>query len=173
MYFLTNLFKFLFIFVHFFLLKTGVLNGPDIRKLLKSEDFNMVLHGNDLIAWDALKAVIERVLGKNRGDEWKVLVKNMLKSFQAIGVTMTLKLHFLNNHLAEFEKQLPTESDEQGERFHQVTIPMEKRFKGGKIDAMLGEVCWSSHKVFSYENKASETVGNMFSDDETSSQSDD
>lgn len=64
MYFLTNLFKFLFIFCAFCLLKTGALNGPDIRKLLKSEDFNMVLHGNDLIAWDALKAVIERVLGK-------------------------------------------------------------------------------------------------------------
>lgn len=66
---------------------------------------------------------------------------------------MTLKLHFLHHHFDEFLHQLPTESDEQGERFHQVTMPMEKRYKGKKLDALLAEVCWWSHKVSQYEDE--------------------
>lgn len=115
-----------------------------------------MLFGNDLVAWETLKAVIARVLGKNRDNDFKVLVKKMLQSFQVIGVSMTLKLHFLNNHLEEFANQLPTESDEQGERFHQIIMPMEKRFKGKKLDAMLAEVCWWSQQISSYEDKDTE-----------------
>ncbi|XP_054734570.1 uncharacterized protein LOC129242035 [Anastrepha obliqua] len=95
-------------------------------------------------AWNALKAVIEEVLGKNRvqQDKAQELVKTMLHYFHEIKASMTLKL-----------KQLPTESDEQGERFHQVTMPMEKRYKGKRLDALLAEVCWWSHKVSQYEDK--------------------
>ena len=35
----------------------------------------------------------------------------------------------------------------------QVTTPMEKRFKGKHVDALLGEVCWFSSNIFKYENK--------------------
>lgn len=64
---------------------------------------------------------------------------------------MTLKLHFLHFHFDDFIKQLSTESDEQGERFHQITMPMEKRFKGKNLDALLAEVCWWSHKITLYD----------------------
>lgn len=69
---------------------------------------------------------------------------------------MTLKLHFLHFHLDTFLAQLPQESDEQGERFHQVTMPMEERFKGKKLDAMLAEVCWWSSKIMQYEDESTE-----------------
>lgn len=72
------------------------------------------------IAWDSIRAVIDGVLGKKRTDGWQVLVRNMLDSLKNIGVSMTLKLHLLNNHLDHFEKQSPAESDEHGERIHQV-----------------------------------------------------
>lgn len=66
---------------------------------------------------------------------------------------MTLKLHFLHHHLDAFLLQLPTESDEQGERFHQITMPMESRYKGKKLDAMLAEVCWWSQKICQYDDE--------------------
>lgn len=117
-----------------------------------------MLTNNHLIAWNALKDVIEHVLGKNRAEpnEVKKLVKEMLDAYRNINASMTLKLHFLHHHLDEFLKQLPTESDEQGERFHQVTMPFEKRFKGKKPDALLAEVCWWSHRISQFECEDSE-----------------
>lgn len=140
------------------LLSTGVLNGPDIRKLMKSESFTNTLTNNHRKAWDALKDVIEGVLGKNRvpRDKAQTLVDTMLYYFHKIGASMTLKLHFLHHHLDVFLQQLPTESDEQGERFHQITMPMEKRYKGKQLDALLAEICWWSHKVTRYEDECFE-----------------
>lgn len=135
-----------------------MLNGPDIRKLIKSEAFTQVLPAKKLEAWIAIKAVIQDVLGKNRVDNEKAtqLVKNMITAFDSIHASMTLKLHFMHHHLDVFLKQLPTESDEQGERFHQVTMPMERRFKGKKIDAMIAEVCWWSQKISRFEHELTE-----------------
>lgn len=132
-----------------------MLNGPDIRKLIKSQRFTNVLGEDYATAWDALKNVIAHVLGKKRAPSQivKEIVKAMLDSFNAINVSMTLKLHFLHYHLDEFLQQLPSESDEQGERFHQITLPMEKRYKGKRPDAMLAEVCWWSNKITSFEKK--------------------
>lgn len=78
----------------------------------------------------------------------------MLDCYQKIGASMTLKLHFLHHHLDEFLQQLPTESDEQGERFHQVIMPVERRFKGKKLDSLLAELCWWSHKMYLYDHEA-------------------
>lgn len=127
---------------------------------MKSERFTNVLTNNHRKAWDALKAVLEGVLGKNRvqPDEAKELVKTMLHYFHKINASMTLKLHFLHHHFDDFLHQLPTESDEQGERFHQVTMPMEIRYKGKKLDALLAEVCWWSHKVSQYEDAGTEVA---------------
>lgn len=125
---------------------------------MKSEKFTNVLTHNYRRAWDAIKAVIEGVLGKNRVqlDEMKRLVKTMLSYFHKINSSMTLKLHFMHHHLDEFLQQLPSESDEQGERFHQVTMPMEKRYKGKQLDALLAEVCWWSQKISQHEDEGTE-----------------
>lgn len=114
---------------------TGVLNGPDIRKLIKSEIFENELDYNHLNAWMALKNVIEHVLGKNRAQPAMVeeYVETMMKWYHQIESSMTLKMHFMDFHLDAFLKELPTESDEQGERFHQVTMPMERRFRGKRV----------------------------------------
>jgi len=150
------LFQFIYIYINF--LGLGVLTGPDIRKLVKSNEFTAVLTNDYRKAWEALKDVIQNVLGKHRADpdEAKKFVATMLENFENINVSMTLKLHFLHHHLDTFLQQLPAESDEQGERFHQVTMPMEKRFKGKKLDAMLAEVCWWSHKACQYDDEVGE-----------------
>lgn len=151
---------FLFSFCFYFFI-TGTVNGPDIRKLMKSAKFNKVLNGDYSDAWMALKSVIRGVLGKERveNEVAKGLVNEMLDCYRNIGASMTLKLHFLHHHLDEFLQQLPTESDEQGERFHQVTMPMERRFKGKKLDSLLAEVCWWTQKMSLYDNEKIEDTG--------------
>lgn len=105
----------------------GVLNGPDIRKLSKNTEFNEVLNDAELNAWTETKTVIKDLLGKQRSKNYEISVSKMLNAFSKIGVNMSLKIHFLHHHLDIFSKQLATESDEQGERYHQVAMPFEMR----------------------------------------------
>ncbi|CAH0551133.1 unnamed protein product [Brassicogethes aeneus] len=99
---------------------TRVLNGPDIRRLIKNRLFEDALSDAELVAWNCLKAVIENVLGAHRSKDWRIHIENMLKAFHNIGVSMSLKLHFLHCHIEKFAEQSPAESDEHGERFHQI-----------------------------------------------------
>lgn len=66
----------------------------------------------------------------------------MLTSFETIGVKMNLKIHFLHYHINQFAAQLATESDEHGEKFHQVAAPMETWYKGKSLKSLMGELCW-------------------------------
>lgn len=109
-------------------LKNGVLNGPDIRRLMKAGAFEKTLDANEKLAWIAIIEVIEGLLGKTRSSNYKDSVEKMLRQFSKIGVHMSLKIHFLHHHLPYFSRQLATESDEQGERYHQVALPFEMRY---------------------------------------------
>ncbi|XP_036340042.1 uncharacterized protein LOC118749355 [Rhagoletis pomonella] len=98
----------------------------------------------------------------------------MLHYFQKIGVNMSLKIHFLLHHLEYFSKQLASESDEHGERFHQVAMPMETRYKGKRLDSLVAEICWWSQKTYDPDNEDEEeeyTMG-VSSEDEDRSSSD-
>lgn len=69
---------------------------------------------------------------------------------------MSLKIHFLHHHLEYFSKQLASESDEHGERFHQVAMPMETRYKGKRLDSLVAEICWWSQKTYDPDNEDEE-----------------
>lgn len=122
---------------------TGILNGPDIRRLMKDQRFEAALTEIDLIAWDSVKAVIENVLGVNRSDDWRIHIDEMLTAFHNINVRMSLKIHFLHCHADKFNEQSPAESDEHGERFHQVTARLEHWYSGKKLDSLLADICWN------------------------------
>lgn len=94
-------------------------------------------------AWDAIRAVIENVLTKNRTADYRIFIENMMQSFDALEVHMSLKIHILHAHLDFFEQQLSTESDEAGERFHQTLMAFEDRFAGKRFNSMLADFCWS------------------------------
>lgn len=55
---------------------------------------------------------------------------------------MTAKLHFLFSHLDIFPTNLGSESDEQGERFHQEMEEIERRYKGWWDEQMMAYYCW-------------------------------
>lgn len=120
---------------------------------MKSEALINVLDVNEATAWDSVRAVIDTLLGKHRSNNYRIAVQDMLDSFHEMGISMSLKIHFLHQHLDIFANQISTESDEQGERFHQTVMPMERRYKGKKLDAMLGELCWWMQQIYKYNKR--------------------
>jgi len=56
---------------------------------------------------------------------------------------MSLKIHFLQSNLDFFLENCGAVSDEHGERFHQDTSSMEKRYQGKWNCAMLAGYCWT------------------------------
>lgn len=94
---------------------------------MKDDKFDEILIDYELDAWRSVKKVIKGFLGKDRSDDYRTSINDMLEAFEKIGVNMSLKIHYLHFHLEYFERQLSTESDEQGERFHQTALPFEIR----------------------------------------------
>lgn len=94
---------------------------------MTKQKFDDVLLDDERRAWHLVKEVIKGYLGKNRSPDYQAIVSNMMGAFDKIGVNMSLKIHFLHHHLDDFANQLTSESDEQGERFHQTAMPFEIR----------------------------------------------
>lgn len=121
----------------------GTFVGPQIRKILFSDEFRNYLTADQKAAWDSFQAVVEGFLGKYRSPNYRRLVANLLRNFRKIGANLTLKMHFLKNHLDFFPNNLGAFSDEHGERFHQDISAIEDRFNGRYTPHMLGEYCWT------------------------------
>lgn len=127
----------------FILFLSGVFNGPQIKQLIKNNEFIVLLNSNEKRAFQAANDVIENFLGNNRSNNYKQLVEKMINAYAKMGVNMSLKIHFLHNHLEFFPENCGAFSDEHGERFHQDIKIIEQRFKGKEFCRMLGEYCWS------------------------------
>lgn len=69
-------------------------------------------------------------------------MKEFLSSFKNIDCNVTVKMHYLINHLHQFPPNLGAFSDEQGEKFHQDVLPHEIRYKGKDLTHMLADYVW-------------------------------
>lgn len=123
-------------------LKEGIFVGPDIRKLMKDENFDEKLSHIELAAWKSFKEVVKNFLGNKKSPDYKDIVAKMITNFGLMGCSMTIKLHFLNSHIDYFPENLGAVSEEQGERFHQDLKDMEKRYQGRWNPNMLADYCW-------------------------------
>lgn len=124
-------------------LKEGVLNGPEIRKLLQDDEFSSLLSPVEAAAWSSFKLVIHNFLGNHKSPDYKQIVNNLLKNYKKAEVHMSLKIHFLDSHLDFFPENLGDVSDEHGERFHQQLKDIENRYSGLFDTAMMGDYVWS------------------------------
>lgn len=122
---------------------SGVFNGPQIKKLLKKEEFVSLLNPVKKGAWKAFVGVIQNFLGNKRSENYQEIVKEMISAYHEMGVNMSLKIHFLHNHLDFFSTKLNDFSDEHGERFHEDIATIETRYRGKDVRLLLAEYCWS------------------------------
>lgn len=120
----------------------GVFNGPAVDEILKDRNFFKALPKKQQEALLALEKVNNNFLGNKKAENFKELVTDLLKKYEKIGALMSLKLHFLMNHIDEFADNLGAYSDQHGERFHQDIKVMENRYKGKDYRNMLGNHCW-------------------------------
>jgi len=73
--------------------KTGIFDGPQIRKLMKDPAFVSHMTVVESAACCSYVSVVKEFLGKKRADCYQDLVKQMLTNFQTLGAIMSIKLH--------------------------------------------------------------------------------
>ena len=78
-------------------------------------------------AWESFRDV-HNFLGNRKAKNYKEIVNRMLTAFQAQGFNMSLEIHFLHSHVDYFPENLGAYSEEQGEKFHQDIMTMERRY---------------------------------------------
>lgn len=111
-------------------LEERIFIGPDIRKLMKDAQFNGILSPKEKKACRTFKQVCTGFLGNEKDENYKILVKNILRAYENIGCNMWVKVHYLHSHLNFFTENLGEVSDEHGKRFHQDMKDIEKRYQG-------------------------------------------
>ena len=124
-------------------LKAGIFDGPDIRKLMQDENFILSMNPLKADAWRVFVGVVQNFLGNRRAANFDEVIQNMLDAYQRLGANMSIKVHFLHNHLDRFPANRGDVSDEQGERFHQDIKEMETRYQVRWDARMMADYCWS------------------------------
>lgn len=124
-------------------LSAGILNGPQIRKLVKDERFTFSMSQQESTAWVSFLDVVDGFLGNTRAHDYKERVHRMIQAYYELGALMSYKIHLLHSHLDFFPENLGAVSDEIGERFHQDIKNMERRYQGRCDEKMMADYCWS------------------------------
>ena len=119
-----------------------IFGGPQIRKLIKDPNFQHSMNEIELASWWSFVEVVQSFLGNRKAGNYKDVVQKLLDNFQAFGINMSIKVHFLHSHLDRFPENLGDVSDEQGERFHQDIKVMEEWYQGGWDKKMMSGYCW-------------------------------
>ncbi|XP_044586080.1 uncharacterized protein LOC123266115 [Cotesia glomerata] len=133
--------------------KGGIFVGPQIKQIMKSDDFTKLLNAREKPAWESFKAVVDGFLGNHRAINYAELIEKMLESFKVMSCRMSHKLHMLHSHLDEFKDNMGAYSEEQGERFHQDVMDFERRYQGQYNENMMGDYIWGLVRESSYEHK--------------------
>ena len=66
-------------------------------------------------AWLSFKDVFKNFLRNTHASNYTEIVQKLLECYKALGCNMSIKLHFLHCHLANFPEDLGAANDEQGE----------------------------------------------------------
>ena len=119
-------------------LKAGVFDGPQIRQLIKDQNFVKSVKAVEKRALEIFVSVVTNFLRNDKAENYKDLVETMLHSYNCLGSNMSIKVHFLNSHLNEFAANLGD-----GERFHQDIKVMEGRYQGRWDIHLMADYCWS------------------------------
>lgn len=87
-------------------IKEGIFDGPQIRKVLKDEQFSSLLLPNDAAAWKSFQMIVSNFLGNNKRSNYKKNLKICSQimqkwvSFILINIYIqSLKINFLPYHL--------------------------------------------------------------------------
>ena len=117
----------------------GIFIGPQVKLIIKSNEFLKTLSAVEKDAWVCFAAVVPGFLENNKEDNYAELVANSVNSCGNMGCRMLMKVHMLDVHLDEFIKNLGAYFEEHGERFHQDIKDFESRYQGQYNKNMMGD----------------------------------
>ena len=83
-------------------LKACNFDGPQIRKLVNDPNFQHSMKETDFANWLSFVEVVQSFLGNRKADNYKDIVQKLLDNCQALGINMSIKVHFLHSHLDRF-----------------------------------------------------------------------
>ena len=69
-------------------------------------------------------------------------MQKLLDNFQALGINMSIKVHFLHSYLGRFPENLGDVSDEQDGRFQEDIKVMEEQYRCRWDKKMMSDYCW-------------------------------
>ena len=98
-------------------LKAGIFAYPQIRKLIKDPNFQHSMNEIELASWLSFVEDVQIFLGNSKADNYKDIVQKLLDNFQALGINMSIKVHFLHSHIDRFPEILGDVSDEKVKDF--------------------------------------------------------
>ena len=80
-------------------------------------------------AWEAFSNIVSNFLDSKKASNYKDLVNELVESYHALGCNLSIKNHYVRNHLDRFPKNHDALSEEQGELFHQDIKVIEQRYQ--------------------------------------------
>ena len=86
----------------------------DLKKMASNTTFASRLTKEQSEAWENIKDVIRNFLGNRRAENFKTKIADMISSFKKIGVNMSSKIHYMDDHVDDFAPNCGDYSDEQG-----------------------------------------------------------
>jgi len=93
------------------------------------------------------------LLGNEKAENYSEIAQDLISSYCVLGLNLSMELHFLHNRLDFFPSEnTGTVSNEHGERCHQNTSQMEKRYSEKWIPNTLPDYCWSLIKRYQLAN---------------------
>lgn len=137
-------------------IQNGVYTGPEIRKLLKDNDFISTMTTTEELCWKSFSNLCQNVLGNNVSCDWSNIVDEFIQSMKNMGCTrMSNKMHLLYKHKKQYEKHLGKFSDEHGERLHKEMEIIETRYRPQLNREMLSDYIWSLKRegAFNFSTK--------------------
>ena len=84
---------------------------------MQDEIFILSMNPLEADAWWGFVGVVQNFLGNRRAANFEEVVQNMLDAYQNLGANISIKAHFLHNHLDRFPANCGDVSDEQGEHW--------------------------------------------------------
>ena len=87
-------------------METSVFDGPQIRKLIKVENFLLSMTEVEKDAWDAFAKVTQNFLGNKTAHSYIQLLIDLLEKFHKFNINMSIKVHFLFSHLDSFPENV-------------------------------------------------------------------
>ena len=72
----------------------GIFVGPQIRRMLVSEELDEQIFDLDRNARKAFRMIVEGFLGNHLRDDYAIVMSNLIESYEKLGCHISLKLHF-------------------------------------------------------------------------------